>query len=160
MVKVKKRVIRSVASFVHGGAREESRSSLSRVSKKGIISLSYPPWPAYYSPARKRQRGRRISTLYLFTGRCARTLARRYTQKDDERERERAEGLPRGPRPISRFPRASASYQECGYLSGCCGYFFHLLIVLPWIPLGTHLLRGLHFTRRYLECCRRGLMEA
>lgn len=57
---------------------------MSRVSKKGIISLSYPPWPAYYSPARKRQRGRRISTLYLFTGRCARTLARRYTQKDDE----------------------------------------------------------------------------
>lgn len=149
VVKVKKRVIRSVASFIHGGAREESRSSLSRVSKKGIISLSlslsYPPWPAYYSPARKRQRGRRISTLYLFTGRCARTLARRYTQKDDEPRGRAQKDYRGGPRPpISRFPRASASYQECGYLSGCCGYFFHLLIVLPWIPLGTHLLRGLH----------------
>lgn len=131
-LRVKKRVIHSVASFVHGDAREESRSSLSRVSKKGTISLSLGR--RYYSPARKRQRGRRISTLYLFTRRCARTLARRYTQKDDE-PRGRAEGLLGGRSRDSHVP-PRATKNAATFLAAV-GIFSTYLIVLPWIPLGT-----------------------
>lgn len=62
VVKVKKRVIRFVASFVHGGAREESRSSLSRVSKKGIISLSYPPLAVILLGRRERDKEAAVET--------------------------------------------------------------------------------------------------
>lgn len=181
MVKVKKRVIR-VASFVPGGAREESRSSMSRVSKKRVIFLSRPPRPPPIAAgaAASQPAPHTTSSLPVYPGRCARIYI--YTLPGGYPKRQRApragcnsiaplghrdpasarrrgrEGPRRGHRCDSHVPPQLPRMRLPFWLFR--RFFFHLLIVPPWIsavyPPSTDL--RAFYPVGYLECCRHGLM--